>query len=109
MPSTNTTTDAALGVGVYFTTKPPQCSNQTLAKNNYNNTQPHFVERTQYYVRVPMDAVPGVQCVTGERKVCLASGSEPFSLPPGTKFGERKRTGSKGHRMIFSEPRVRIR
>ena len=48
--------DAALGTGVYFTTKPPQSSNSTLLRNNYN-TDAAPRSKVQAYVRVDADKV----------------------------------------------------
>ena len=38
-PSTNTKTDARMGLGVYLTSKQPQCKNSTLTFNNSSSTK----------------------------------------------------------------------
>lgn len=74
-PSTDTTRDAVLGEGVYFTQLRPNCPNDTLTSNNYGEAGT-MEEKTQFYFRIPTeDLPPGGHCVNeGGRNLCVAPG-----------------------------------
>ena len=57
--------DAALGNGVYFTSKPPQSSNSTLLNNNYDGAARGIsAQKVEAYVRVDASKVNAVSGVS---------------------------------------------
>lgn len=83
--------DAALGQGGYFTSKPPQTSTQNLLKNNYDGTaHQRKPSQTQAYVRIPADKVHAYDGRSQlKRDVFLVPGNRVV-LPPGTKIATRQ-------------------
>ena len=92
-PSTNTTTDALLGQGVYFTTKPPQTSDAKLCQNNYNHDRDRgYDERLEAYIRIPQEQLPDTTCLRQGRNVCVNPGSVDLNEVD-FKVGTRARFG----------------
>ena len=60
-PSTDTSRDARLGRGVYFTDKPPGTSRGEVLHNNYGPAGYGMQDRAQNYVRVEKNDLPGVR------------------------------------------------
>jgi len=93
-PSLARTGDAALGSGVYFTSKPPNSSNATLMNNNYDSAASSVSARkVQSYVRVDADKV---NAVSGKgylgRDVYVVPTDRPLDLHNrGATGGYRKR------------------
>ena len=85
--------DCALGEGVYFTSKPPQCTSDNLMKNNYGGASSARRPKTQAYVRVEKDRV----CARNGgkdlgRDVYVVHTTRDLKLgKAGVKMGERKR------------------
>jgi hypothetical protein len=92
-PSTDTTRDAMLGPGVYLTSKPPQCSDRTLAKNNYGENASEREPRVESYIRIPKDQLPDVCCQRSGRDVCIKPGDAIDLSKVDYGVGDRKRYG----------------
>lgn len=89
--STNVKHDAALGVGAYFTSKPPQTSTHNLFVNNYGAVGHHKPSDAKAYVRIPANEVSarnGKNSLDG-RDVYLVPG-RAVPLPTGSKIGIRQ-------------------
>jgi len=52
--------DCALGQGVYFTSKVPQCSDKTLLTNNYDGSGSTKANKVEGYVKVDASAVNAI-------------------------------------------------
>ena len=88
--------DTALGVGVYFTTKPPQSSNSTLLDNNYSKQGARDNAKVECYIRINADEV---EYVDGRdrlgRDVFVVPGDEGVYLSDaGATFGPRLRAAA---------------
>jgi len=57
-PSTDQVNDCALGVGVYFTTKPPYKSNESLLSNNYGYFSKDNTDKVDYGFGIMVQNLP---------------------------------------------------
>eukprot|EP01059_Diplonema_ambulator_P013713 TRINITY_DN24282_c0_g1_i1.p1 TRINITY_DN24282_c0_g1~~TRINITY_DN24282_c0_g1_i1.p1 ORF type:complete len:123 (+),score=27.44 TRINITY_DN24282_c0_g1_i1:41-409(+) len=90
-PSRNTWVDTRHGVGVYFTSRPPHCNDDTLLWNNYETVDGPCVKKVESYIRVPFDMVRGAvtKCPYDTRDVYVIQTTVNFALPSGTVCGDR--------------------
>ena len=85
--------DCKLGQGVYFTSKPPQTSNDHLLYNNYDGSARHHTAKVESFIRVDASKVGAY--VDGRDRL---RGRDVFMVPgnvdlngAGVKTGDRKR------------------
>ena len=90
--STDCSTDCSLGQGVYFTTKPPQSSTETLKQNNYDGAKDYIPDsKTQVYFRIPADQVQAEDGSSRLDRDVLVVPQAKVHLDNVDKIGYRKR------------------
>ncbi|KAJ9595129.1 hypothetical protein L9F63_013569 [Diploptera punctata] len=81
-PSTNITTDAVLGQGVYLTQLPPSECNARIISNNWDNGEDirkyfinQYMEKVEVCIEFDLKDLPGVKIYSGRRDIAVHRGS----------------------------------